>query len=139
MKWILAVMIVLFILPPAQATNGSADMNTTQIAPVVVNGEVLFHMRGITAYPAKQRAKLVAARIKALAENESFDPNTLKIEDLGDRSKIKAGDQTIVTILDVDAELEGVARSIVSRAFLKKSSTGPGVILKDPMQSLSMR
>ena len=120
MKLILAVTIVMFILPLAQASNGSADMNTTQIAPVVVNGEVLFHMRGITAYPAKQRAKLIAARIKALAENESFDPNTLKIEDLGDRSKIKAGDETIVTILDVDAELEGVARSVVSRAFLKK-------------------
>lgn len=86
MKWLtyLAFLLMMVLTPVQAQTETAADKNPMQVAPVVVNGEVIFHLRGLTAYPAKQRAKTVASRIVALAEDESFDPTTLQIEELAD-------------------------------------------------------
>ena len=126
MKWAINVSILLFTVSmPALAANesASADKTEPQVASVIVNGEILFHVRGVTAYPAKLRATTIAKRIVALAEDESFDPNTLRIEEMEDRSKILAGDQNVVSVLDIDTEFEGLSRNLLSRAFLKKIKT----------------
>jgi hypothetical protein len=123
MKW--AITLVLFVLasaPPALAVPES-DQAMTQVAPVIVNGEVLFHVRGVTAYPAKLRATKIAKRIVNLAEDENFDPNSLRIEEIDDQSKIMAGDQSIISVLDDDAALEGISRNLLTLAFLKKIKT----------------
>jgi small-conductance mechanosensitive channel len=136
MKW--AVTIVLFVLtsvPPALAAP-ETDQATTQVAPVIVNGEVLFHVRGVTAYPAKLRATKIAERIVNLAEDVNFDPETLRIEGNDDRSKIMAGDQKIVSVFDDDAALEGISRSVLSRAFLKKIKTTIVVYRQDRTSSV---
>jgi len=119
MKWIMTLAVFLLTLSSSALANSISDA-TPQTAPVIVNGEVLFVLRGITAYPAKTRANQVSARIKALAEDERFDPTTLQIVEEDDRTKIKAGNLTVVTVLDVDAELEGISRNLLTRAFLKK-------------------
>ncbi len=119
MKWIMSLAILTLALSSSAQANSTTDP-TAQTAPVIVNGEVLFIVRGVTAFPAKARAKQVTARIEALAEDENFDPNTLQIVEEDDRSKIKAGDLTVVTVLDVDAELEGVSRKILTLTFRRK-------------------
>ncbi len=119
MKWILTLAVITLASISSAMANAASEA-TVQTAPVIVNGEELFVLRGVTAFPAKTRAKQVSARIKALAEDESFDPNTLKIVEQNDRSKIKAGDQTIVTVLDEDAELEGISRNLLTTVFRKK-------------------
>ena len=43
----------------------------TVTAPVMIDGRVLFRVRGATAFPADQRAAMIAGRIRALAANES--------------------------------------------------------------------
>ena len=120
MKWILTLAVFTLVFSSPALANSTLDP-VAQTAPVIVNGEVLFILRGVTAFPAKTRAKQVTARIEVLAEDENFDANTLQIVDEDDRSKIKAGDLTIVTVLDVDAELEGISRKILTITFRKKT------------------
>lgn len=120
MKWaITLVMVVLGYVPPALAAP-ETDQTMTQVAPVIVNGEILFHVRGVTAYPAKLRATTIAKRIVNLAEDVNFDPETLRIVEISDQTKIMAGDQKIASVFDDDAVLEGISRNVLSRALLKK-------------------
>ncbi|WP_455221329.1 mechanosensitive ion channel family protein [Kaarinaea lacus] len=97
--------------PPKQVTFDSAD--------VVFNGRVLFKVIGISSSPAKRRAKNTANRIKALAEDESFDPEGITISVKQDRTLLVVGDKRIMTILDQDALVEGVDRQILAEVYLK--------------------
>lgn len=54
-------------------------------AQVEVNGELLFKVRGVTAYPAAKRATAIAERIEKLADAPSFAPASLAIEEKDDR------------------------------------------------------
>ena len=124
MKWAITLALLAFIVStPVQAGAASENTNLTQTAPVIVNGDVLFLVRGATAYPAHKRAKMVSKRIEALAEDENFDPKTLRIEESADRSEIKAGNQIVVTVAQEDSELEGLSRKILSELFLNRIQT----------------
>ena len=78
-------------------------------APVVVDGEVLFHLRGTSSFPAKRRAQEIARRIEVIAQSGDIPVSALRIEALADRSRILAGERHIVTMFDVDAEAEEMA------------------------------
>jgi small-conductance mechanosensitive channel len=98
------------------------NLSSLQSAPVIVNGEVLFHLAGISSYPAKDRAKMVARQIEALAENTEYDPEMLRVEKAEGRYKIYAstsGKQLFVLIAQ-DAELEGANLLLVSKVFREK-------------------
>ena len=99
------------ISTPKQATFDSAD--------VVFNGRVLFKVIGISSSPAKRRANNIAGRIKALAEDSSFDPERITISVKQDRTLLVVGDQKIMTILNQDALVEGVERQILAEVYLK--------------------
>ena len=83
-------------------------------APVKFEGKILFYVRGITSYPAEERAKIISERMKNIAENDSINTGSLRIEELADRSNILAGKNFIVSILDTDAEIEGLERPILT-------------------------
>lgn len=91
-------------------------------APVVVNGEVLFHLAGISSFPARERAKMIARRIKALAENAKFDPGTLRVEEGEGRYAIytPTSEKALVVIIEEDAELEGANLKIIADVFKEK-------------------
>ena len=99
------------IATPTQAAFDYAD--------VVVNGQVLFKLLGISSSPANRRAKNIAGRIKELAEDPTFDPERITISVKQDRTLIVVGDQKIMTILDQDAQREGVERQILAEVYLK--------------------
>ena len=54
-----------------------ASERATVTAPVVIDGRVLYRVRGATAFPADQRAAMIAGRIRALAANEATTPSEL--------------------------------------------------------------
>ena len=86
--------------PPAQAT-----------ATVILDGEALCRVRGVTAYPAERRAQNIAARIQALAADPLLLPESLHVEETVDRSNILGGDDRFVmSVFDADAALEGISR-----------------------------
>ena len=85
-------------------------------APVVVNGRVRFYVVGVSAYPAERRAREIAKRIQALAQDPTFDAKTLRIEDAGAYHQIFPGEsgKAIFRILEADAEFEGILRTVLA-------------------------
>ena len=103
----------------AEPSGTSGIMDT---APVVVNGEVRFHVIGVGAYPAERRAHEIARRIEALARDPKFDPKTLRVKDIGAYHQIFPGEsgKAILRVLEADAESEGILRTVLAET-LKKS------------------
>jgi small-conductance mechanosensitive channel len=85
-------------------------------AAVMLDGEVLFHVRGIEAFPAEERAQAVSERIRDIAEDASIPVVSLRTVDLADRTNLLAGEQLIISVLDADATIEGVRRQVLAEA-----------------------
>ncbi|MGK2925455.1 MAG: mechanosensitive ion channel family protein [Lysobacterales bacterium] len=98
----------------AQDSAGEAG-EAVQTASVVIDGETLFHLRGVTAFPAAQRAAGVKERIVALAQDASFDVKDLTITAADDRTTIYAGDAVVMNIVDVDAAAEDLERPLLAQ------------------------
>lgn len=79
-------------------------------APVTIDGQTLFRLRGVSAYPAEQRARVIAGRIEALAADETISIESLEIIETEGRSVISAGDQPVMNVFDADAAFENMAR-----------------------------
>jgi len=95
---------------------------TMQRAPVVIDGEPLFLVRGLTAFPAPQRASAIADRIVAVAADPSISPNAVELEDTPDEpwTRVVVGGQVILTITEADARAEGVLRRTLASATLRR-------------------
>ena len=95
-----------------------------QVAPVVVNGDILFHVIGIASFPADKRAGYLARKIEALAEDESYDPNDIYIIEKDQRHYLyrdkRAQGESMMVIHDEDAALEGIGRDVVAMTFREK-------------------
>jgi small-conductance mechanosensitive channel len=89
-------------------------------APVVIDGEQLFLVRGITSYPATQRARDIESRIRALAADRRFNVDSLTISDQAGVTVILSGGQRVMGILDEDASLEFVDRANLAQANLSR-------------------
>lgn len=110
-------------VPAGNISSITSDIEaTTDVAraAVTLDGEVLFRVRGVTAYPAERRALTVSGRIEAIAADRSVSTNTLHVVEAGDRSNLLAGDRPIMSVLDADAALEGVSRQVLAEATLKR-------------------
>jgi small-conductance mechanosensitive channel len=105
---------------PVEPATTEESMPEVPRAPVVLDGNTLFMVRGVSAFPAETRARGIASRIAALAANPAFDPGTLKISDSPDATLIAAGNQRLLMVVDADAVLEGVDRGILAQAYLQR-------------------
>jgi len=91
--------------------------DSTAIQPVIVNGRELFRVGGVSSYPAKERAAVIAARIKGLAEDMSIDPKNLQVVKEGDITYIKAGELTAMGLVEGDAIREGLTMEVMEITF----------------------
>lgn len=91
----------------APAVALETEMATT--APIELDGQRLFQVRGVSAYPAELRAESIKNRIEALARNPDFRAETLRWLESDVGIKIMAGDQLVMVIFDADARNEDVA------------------------------
>ena len=115
------ILILVASIASAQEVGISRSQQATyDSAAVVVNGKVLFNVSGISSSPAKKRAKRIASRIEALAQDPTFDPESIAIRVEDDRTLLVAGDQRIMTIRDLDAAGEGVKPKTLAEIYLKK-------------------
>jgi small-conductance mechanosensitive channel len=89
-------------------------------APVIVDGEALFRVRGVEAFPAVERAANIAAKIEALAADESFHPEMLRAHEQGDVTEITGGSLVILRLTNEDAGLESVQRSLLAVANMER-------------------
>jgi len=85
-------------------------------APVVLDGYQLFRVRGVSSFPAKQRAQMIAKRIRDLAADPTFSPDSLTTQDENGLSRIMTDGAVVLSLVDADADLEGVTRDILADA-----------------------
>ncbi len=83
---------------------------TARLAPVAIDGERLFSVRGVTAYPAERRAREITERILAVAADRNVDPKSLTLDDQPGRTYIVAGGQNLMAVLGEDAAIEQTDR-----------------------------
>ena len=84
-------------------------------APVVVDGRVLFKVRGTSALPAEKRAQTISDRIVALAADPGFTREALRIDSEPTAEVVMAGNKPVMAIFDADARLEGIDRQMFAR------------------------
>jgi small-conductance mechanosensitive channel len=100
----------------AQAT-APADVDVAT-APVEVDGRVLFRLRGVSSFPAEERARAVSDRIVAAAADPARSVEALRVVEGEAAAEIALGDQPILRLVDADAALEQVGRVDLARAHL---------------------
>jgi small-conductance mechanosensitive channel len=101
------------------ATNPSEiDVVEYETVPVTLDGNILFHVRGFSAYPAAERAKTIRQRIEAIAADRSVAADSLRVVEMEDRTGIVASERMVVGFIDADAMAEGLSRQIVAERVL---------------------
>jgi small-conductance mechanosensitive channel len=102
-------------------TSKDAD-NDVRMAQVVVDGQTLFSVRGVTAHPSQARANQIEDKIQALAANPETDPNSLTLQEQPGATWIMAGNQRIMAVLDEDAAIEEIARGPLAHLYTTRIS-----------------
>lgn len=122
----LAVFITLLLLlvAPASLAQQAEDFKTPTdeaiLASVVVDGQLVLKVRGVTSFRASERAKNIRNRIIDIARDDAFSVDTLAVVNDDEKSAILAGDISLITILDIDAEVEGLKRELLAQAVKGK-------------------
>ena len=121
------IFLILFLLSGnilGQATNDvdpSLSIDRNAVAPVRVDGEVIFYVRGVSSYTAETRARTIQQRINRAAANYSIPPDSIKAIADGDRLKIFAGQEFIMNVYSADADAEGVNKEIMGEIIVEKT------------------
>jgi small-conductance mechanosensitive channel len=125
---ILAVFLYLFLLIPetavAQETvDADPELPGIQqpVAPVKVDGEILFKVRGISSYPAETRAAAISKRIMEAAADQTVQPDSVKSVFSDDHYDIYAGMRFIMTVYKEDADIEQISGDILADVIRKKT------------------
>jgi small-conductance mechanosensitive channel len=103
----------------AQDTTGTVEAEITT-ARVELDGAVLFRVRGVSSFPAAERARLIGERLTAVAADVSIPVDALRVVDSQGSSQIVAGDRPLMTVLDADASLEQLQREQLAAAHLAR-------------------
>ena len=128
-KPVLASLVVVLTLTSslrvrAQAAQENAAADTIVTAPVVVDGQVLFHVRGVSSLPAADRARRIQAQIAAAAQDPALTVESITVSDAESISRISSGTRVIMGVIDADAALEQIDRPVLARAHLARIQSG---------------
>jgi len=108
---LVGLVLAALFLSRAYAQSGSENDSAVgiqmDVAQVEVDGEVLFQVRGIKTYPAQRRAKEIAGRIKAYADDAALDPGDLKLEEAEEGTHIVGPTGRIAVVFDFDTQIQG--------------------------------
>ena len=103
----LCVLLLMTLFPsPVVAQSTSAE--TIEVAEVRVDGKMLFRVRGVSAYPASERAAAVSDRIVALARDESVSVESVTFREFEDHYRILAGETVLLRLYQFDADIEQI-------------------------------
>jgi small-conductance mechanosensitive channel len=85
-------------------------------APVILDGEILFRVRGMSSFPANIRAEMIRQQILAVARDKTFQIDGFKIVTRGSYHEILGNQIVLLKVFEADAEIEGIDR--YSTAYL---------------------
>ncbi len=114
------LLLVLACVAPASAQEADST------APVVVDGDTLFMVRGVSAYPAERRALEIAGRIRDFASDRSLPVDSLQVQDGPLGTKVIAAGRTLFAVVDADAGLEGVSRQVLAEVYRQRAMQAVG-------------
>jgi hypothetical protein len=127
---LVAVLLTLPFVSAAKAETGPEEVTEVPEEPavptasVVLDGKVLFRVRGASAYRAEDRARLILGRIVSAAKDPAVKVEDLQVAESQMFSEIKAGDRTIMRLFDADARVEQVERQVLEEVFLARIREG---------------
>src|SRR4051794_34511425 len=75
-----------------------APEESVVVAPVEIDGDVLFSVRGTSSYPAAERAAAIRQRIIAAAADPAVTPATVVAVDREGVIRIVAGERLLTTV-----------------------------------------
>ena len=101
-------------------TPEQAQASPPETAAVMIDGRRLFDVKGVSVYPAKQRAKRVQKAIIEAARSDTINPEDLSVSLLADRAQIRAGDIVLINVLDSDAWMQGLGRETLAEVYSEK-------------------
>jgi small-conductance mechanosensitive channel len=102
---------------PSRASRTRADI---PMAPVEIDGRVLFEVRGASALPAAVRAARIRERIETLAADPSFQTEQLRVETSGAYARIMAADRAVVALVDADARPMQVGLTVLADLYRQR-------------------
>ena len=109
-----------------QSTNDidpALNSDHKTLAPVRVDGSILFYVRGVSSYTAETRAKTIQQRIARAAANYANPADSVKAMMEGDRLRVYAGKEFIMNVYAADAEAEGINATIFAEIVVEKTKT----------------
>ncbi|WP_240482105.1 mechanosensitive ion channel family protein [Ruegeria marisrubri] len=89
-------------------------MSETFKAPVIVDGDTLFHIRGSSALPAPERAESIQNAIIEVAESSDAKDVEITFEESELGTRILADGVLVTIVTDADAELEQMDLAVLS-------------------------
>lgn len=105
---------------PTKSTELEAELPT---APVVIDGNVLFRVRGTSAFPADRRAAGIAERIAALAADPTVSADAVHPVEIELGTAIVGDGHRVMLVVDSDARLESVQRKVLTELFVRAIRT----------------
>jgi small-conductance mechanosensitive channel len=108
-----------FAQPESDADPESAAVRT-DIAPIKVDGEIIFYVRGISSFTAQRRAAAISKRIVAAASQWNDSTDTVIVVTDKEKLQIFAGRHFIMNVYDADASREGIKRSTLAELNAQK-------------------
>jgi small-conductance mechanosensitive channel len=110
--------------PEASGTEPDNDIGRIEArintAPVEIDGNTLFRVRGATSLPAATRAGNISRRIEAIAADPTIPLTSLRVSEADGLSWIMAGDRPVMTVTEADARVEQLSRQELAIAHLTR-------------------
>ena len=118
--WLLAGALQQTVAQRTDDVDPVMNIDRSAVAPVIVDGNHVFYVRGISSYPADQRAETISNRIINAASDDSVAPDSIFTFHEKDRLKIYAGDHFIMNLYESDAEQEGIMLTVLADLYHQK-------------------
>jgi small-conductance mechanosensitive channel len=89
-------------------------------APVHLDGELLFQVRGSTGLPADERAQRIRERLIEAASDPAFDPATIELREVEYGIELWGSGRFLCTIANADARLEGLDTRLLATVIAER-------------------
>ena len=102
------VLICLAAAPIRGAAQSTQINEAVRTATVIIDGVTLFAVRGTSALPAEERAKIVRQRTLDAARDPAFDPRAIELRPVEGGIEVRSKTMPLRGVFDADARLEGL-------------------------------
>lgn len=112
-------------LPAQESTDVDLELAASKdiLAPVYVDGEVIFYVVGVSSYPAATRAKTIENRLYKVARNYAISPDDVKAIPSDQKIEIRAGSEFIMNVYDPDGQTEGVSKETLAEVIVSRTKS----------------